>query len=75
MSREENRKNMPTVTAWVDQMRALYGQDCKVTYACENGIELGEKPVEGLDVGLIPGVVEIENAKIRETQRRKPRRN
>ena len=43
MSREENRARMPACTAFIDEMRAVFGADCKVTYACENGIELGEK--------------------------------
>jgi len=41
MSREENRARMPTVTAFVDEFRAVFGEDCKVTYASENGLTLG----------------------------------
>lgn len=41
MSREENRARMPMVTAFVDAMRAEFGEDCKVIYASENGLTLG----------------------------------
>lgn len=47
MSKEENRSKMPTVAAFVDAVRAEFG-DCKVVYAKENGIELGKKPERGI---------------------------
>ena len=48
MTREENRARMPIVTAWVDMMRAEFGE-VRVTYASENGLTLG-KP---LPVGFV----------------------
>jgi len=50
MSREENRARMPTVTAVVDEYRAVFGEGVRVTYASENGLTLGEPmpPIEGL---------------------------
>lgn len=34
-----NRARMPTVAAWVDAVRAAFGE-CRVAYARENGLEL-----------------------------------
>lgn len=43
--RDANRKTMPTVTAFVDAMRAEFGADqVKVFYAREGGVELGKMP-------------------------------
>jgi hypothetical protein len=42
--RESNRASMPTVAAFIDELRAL-GLEVKVLYAKENGVTLGNKPV------------------------------
>lgn len=47
MSKSENRSKMPTVAAFVDAVRAEFG-DVRVIYAKENGIELGTKPERGI---------------------------
>lgn len=48
--REENRKRMPHTAELMDSVRAAFGcgscnctQRCRVTYACENGHELGKR--------------------------------
>lgn len=43
MSREDNRRCMPTVAEWVDQLREQ-GLEPKVIWASENGMEVGRKP-------------------------------
>ena len=43
---EENRRRMPTVAAWVDEARAIFGDDVKVVYASEGGIMMGS-PTKG----------------------------
>ena len=43
---EENRRRMPVVTAWVDEARAIFGDDVKVVYASEGGIMMGS-PTKG----------------------------
>jgi hypothetical protein len=40
--RAENRLRMPQVTAWVDEMRAAFGDDVRVTYAREGGFVVGK---------------------------------
>ena len=45
--RAENRVRMPKVTAWVDEMRAAFGDDIRVTYAREGGFVVG-KPMAAL---------------------------
>jgi hypothetical protein len=45
--RAENRLRMPKVTAWVDEMRAAFGDDVRVTYASEGGFVVG-KPMAAL---------------------------
>lgn len=40
---EDNRRKMPTVAAFVDEVRKFW-PDAKVVYASENGITLGKKP-------------------------------
>jgi hypothetical protein len=37
----ENRARMPIVTAVVDEYREVFGPGIRVTYAKENGIEIG----------------------------------
>jgi hypothetical protein len=41
---EQNRRDMPNVTAFIDECRRLFG-DVRVTFAQENGITLGREPV------------------------------
>ena len=41
MTKEENRARMPMVTAMVDEFRQEFGPGVRVTYAKENGIEVG----------------------------------
>jgi hypothetical protein len=41
--RESNRVSMPTVAAFVDELRAQ-GLSLKVIFASENGIRVGKKP-------------------------------
>ena len=41
---EDNRKRMPWVASMVDEFRKHFGQDVKVLYAKENGIEVGRLP-------------------------------
>ena len=42
--REKNRALMPSVTAFVDDMRNAFGADqVVVTYARENGVERGKQ--------------------------------
>lgn len=41
---EDNRKRMPWVASIVDEFRKHFGQDVKVLYAKENGIEVGTLP-------------------------------
>jgi putative component of toxin-antitoxin plasmid stabilization module len=39
----ENRARMPIVTAVVDEYREVFGPGIRVTYAKENGIEIGTR--------------------------------
>lgn len=41
MSRDENRTWFPTVAKVVDEFRAVFGDGVRLTYASENGIEVG----------------------------------
>lgn len=51
MSRDNNRETMPIIAGLVDNFREIFG-DVKVTYAAENGRELGKQDKEpGLSVG------------------------
>lgn len=43
MTAEDNRRKMPTVAAFVDEVREFW-PDARVIYASENGITLGKKP-------------------------------
>lgn len=46
---EENRRRMPVVASVVDEYKAVFGDDqVTVTYAKENGIEMGKKGPEGI---------------------------
>ena len=45
---EENRKRMPTIAAWVDEARAIFGDDVKVLYASENGRTVGRLGEQGI---------------------------
>lgn len=67
MSKEENRSKMPTVAAFVDAVRAEFG-DCKVVYAKENGIELGKKPERGIIVKSFTPAAADRSAKTRRIQ-------
>lgn len=50
--RERNRERMPEIAAFVDAMRAAFGNDqVRVLWARENGYEVG-KPTEGDGGGL-----------------------
>lgn len=51
---KNNRNAMPTVAAFVDEIRAQ-GISCRVLYASENGNELGKKP-EYVNVHNVPRV-------------------
>lgn len=44
----ENRRKMPTVTAWVDDARNVFGGDVKVVFASEGGVTFGERSPEGI---------------------------
>lgn len=66
MSKEDNRRKMPTVAAFVDAVRAEFG-DCKVVYAKENGIELGKKPERGIIPVITPAAAD-RSAKTRRIQ-------
>jgi hypothetical protein len=46
-NRERNRELMPVCTAFIDEMREVFGDGIKVKYANENGIVLGELKVIG----------------------------
>jgi hypothetical protein len=46
-NRERNRELMPICTAFIDEMREVFGDGIKVKYANENGIVLGELTVIG----------------------------
>ena len=39
----ENRHRMPVLSAFIDKAKAALGDDMRVTYASENGTELGKK--------------------------------
>ena len=47
MTAASNRQSMPTITLFVDEYRKSF-PDLKVTYASENGKELGRKGGEGV---------------------------
>lgn len=44
---EENRRQMPTVAAWVDAVKSVF-PDATVAYASENGITRGTKLTGGI---------------------------
>ena len=68
MSREENRARMPMVTAFVDAFREVFGEDCKVIYASENGLTLGTPGPRGVIPCLPPE--KKQNVQVRKTKRR-----
>jgi len=68
MSREENRARMPVVTAFVDSIREVFGEDCAVTYASENGLTLGAPGPSGVMPCLPPE--KKQDAQVRKTKRR-----
>ena len=41
-SREEVRRSFPTVVAFADECRKVFGDDVKLVYARENGYEMGK---------------------------------
>ena len=41
MTAEDNRKRMPNVARMVDEVKAVFGEGCKVLWAREGGYELG----------------------------------
>lgn len=44
---EENRRQMPTVAAWVDAVKAVF-PEAAVTFASENGITRGSRLTGGI---------------------------
>ena len=42
VSREEVRRLFPTVVAFADECRKVFGDGVRLTYARENGYEMGE---------------------------------
>jgi hypothetical protein len=40
---EQNRRRMPVLSAFIESAKAALGDGLKVTYASENGTELGKK--------------------------------
>ena len=40
---EENRRRMPVLSAFIESAKAALGDGLKVTYASENGTELGKE--------------------------------
>lgn len=49
-NREENRQGMPECAAFVDEMRAVFGEGIKVKYAEEGGQTIGQR----FDEGVVP---------------------
>ena len=48
---QQNREAMPTIASVKDKFREVFGDSVRVTYASENGIELGRKQAcEGVTV-------------------------
>lgn len=52
---EANRRMFPWTAARLDELRAVFGPDCKVVYFRENGEERGERPdpSDGLTVAQL----------------------
>lgn len=42
-ARDQNRRNFPISAEKLDEMRAVFGDDVKLTYANENGKTIGKK--------------------------------
>ena len=47
MSREKNRAMFPEAARIVDELRAVFGPGVKLTWAQENGNEIGERGPDG----------------------------
>ena len=47
---EDNRRKMPTVAGWVDQVRAVF-VDAQVVFASEGGITFGQPSPAGVQPG------------------------
>lgn len=46
---DENRRRMPTVAAWVDEAKEVFGADqVTVAYASEGGLTMGRKMEGGV---------------------------
>lgn len=60
--KEKNRKNMPLCTAFIDEMRE-YFPDLQVTYARENGIELGQSPERGCSDFVLQSEIDSSSVK------------
>lgn len=50
---EENRRRMPTIAAWVEETRAVFGDDVKVGHASESGIVRGATSPAGIPLSEI----------------------
>lgn len=42
-AREQNRRNFPRAAAYLDDARAVFGDEVKLTHADENGKTVGKK--------------------------------
>lgn len=51
VTREWVRENLPTACEVADDFRAVFGAGVTMTYAAENGYELGEKQDESKMIG------------------------
>lgn len=45
MDKDEVRRQFPTVIAFADEVRAVFGDGVKLVYAKENGREIGKRVV------------------------------
>lgn len=68
MTAEDNRKRMPNVAKVIDEVRAVFGDGCKVLWAREGGYELGT-PIDPSKL-VVPNVwIEPEDKKLNKRRR------
>ena len=45
---QRNRSRFPVCSEFLDRTREIFGQDCSMVWASENGNEIGKKPNPGV---------------------------
>lgn len=63
--KDQNRTDMPLIASLVDEFRALFGDDLRVTYASENGITKGKPSEPGCTEFILLNETVAKHAKVK----------